>query len=40
MVAFLLVIGAAALTPPPGAGREDDVEEPEPVGTRVAHETA
>ena len=40
IVAFLLVIGAAALTPPPGAGREDDVEEPEPVGARVAHETA
>jgi len=40
MVAFLLVIGAAALTPPPGAGRDDDAEEPEPVGARVAHETA
>jgi hypothetical protein len=44
MLAFLLVIGAAALTPPPGAGRDDDVEETEAgeaaVAGRVAHETA
>jgi drug/metabolite transporter (DMT)-like permease len=40
LLAFVLVIGAAALTPPPGAGREDDLEEPESVPARVAHETA
>jgi drug/metabolite transporter (DMT)-like permease len=43
ILAFLLVIGAAALTPPPGAGREDDAEAESAeaaVGARVAHETA
>ena len=44
MLAFVLVIGAAALTPPPGAGREDDMEDSEAgeaaVARRVAHETA
>jgi drug/metabolite transporter (DMT)-like permease len=39
LVAFAFVIGAAALTPPPGAGREDDVEGTEQVPARVAHET-
>jgi drug/metabolite transporter (DMT)-like permease len=35
--AFVLVIGAAALTPPPGAASEDDAESVQP---RVAPETA
>ena len=37
ILAFVLVIGAAALTPPPGAAAEDAAE---PVQPRVAHETA
>jgi drug/metabolite transporter (DMT)-like permease len=42
VLAFLLVIGAAALTPPPirAVEGEDDGEDREPVGPRVAHETA
>jgi drug/metabolite transporter (DMT)-like permease len=40
LLAFVLVIGAATLTPPPGAGREDDAEDAEQVPPRVAHETA
>jgi len=39
LIAFVLVIGAAALTPPPGARREDELEQPEAVGPRVVHET-
>jgi drug/metabolite transporter (DMT)-like permease len=38
LLAFVLVIGAAALTPPPIRAAEGD--EREPVGARVAHETA
>ena len=44
LLAFVLVIGAATLTPPPRAGRDDDLEpahdEAEAVRARVAHETA
>jgi drug/metabolite transporter (DMT)-like permease len=41
LLAFLLVIGAAALTPPPirAADGDGDGEDREPVGPRVAHET-
>ena len=42
LLAFVLVIGAAALTPPPirAIEGEDEGEDREPVSPRVAHETA
>jgi hypothetical protein len=40
LLAFALVIGAAALTPPPGAGHEDDIADADTVPAQVVHEPA